>query len=67
MKIDLSQPSTKKGLVLIGAAAAMMAGRPELLTATVTEEGLQAGGLIGTAVPIVLGLWEVIRNEFKGK
>lgn len=67
MKIDLSQPSTKKGLVLIGAAAAMMAGRPELLTAAVTEEGLRAGGLIGTAVPIVLGLWEVIRNEFKGK
>jgi hypothetical protein len=67
MKINLSQPSTKKGLVLIGAAAAMMAGRPELLTATVTEEGVQAGGLIGTAVPIVLGLWEVIRNEFKGK
>jgi hypothetical protein len=64
MKIDLSQPSTKKGLVLIGAAAAMMAGRPELLTATVTEEGVQAGGLIGTAVPIVLGLWEVIRNEY---
>jgi hypothetical protein len=45
----------------------MMAGRPELLTATVTEEGVQAGGLIGTAVPILLGLWEVIRNEFKGK
>ncbi|SEF98416.1 hypothetical protein [Vibrio hangzhouensis] len=67
MKIDFTQPSTKKGLVLIGAATAMMAGRPELLTATVTEQGVQAGGLIGTTVPVVLGLWEVLRNEFKGK
>jgi hypothetical protein len=67
MKIDLSQPSTKKGIVLIGAAAAMLAGRPELLTASVTEEGVQAGSLIGSAVPVVLGFWEVLRNEFKGK
>jgi hypothetical protein len=65
--IDFSQPSTKKGLVLLGSAAALLVGRPELLTATVTPDGVQAGGIIGAAVPAVIGLWETLRNEFKGQ
>ncbi|MGF1748242.1 hypothetical protein [Vibrio cionasavignyae] len=67
MNIDLNQPSTKKGIVLLGAAAAMLSGHPELLTASVTPDGIQAGGILGATVPIFMGLWEVIRNEFKGK
>lgn len=63
--IDLDQPSTKKGLVLIGAGAALAAGHPELITASVTAEGVQYGGLIGTALPVVLGLWETFRKEFR--
>lgn len=62
--IDLDQPSTKKGLALIGAGAALAAGHPELITASVTAEGVQYGGLIGTALPLVLGLWETFRKEF---
>ncbi|MFA0088254.1 hypothetical protein AB4405_21435 [Vibrio sp. 10N.261.51.F12] len=65
--MDFSQPSTQKGLVLLGSAAALFAGRPELLTATVTQDGVQAGGIIGAAAPVVIGLWETIRNEFKAR
>ncbi|WGY45933.1 hypothetical protein [Vibrio sp. ABG19] len=25
----------------------------------------QYGGLIGTAIPVLLGLWEVVRKDFK--
>lgn len=63
MKIDLKQPSTKKGLALIGAGIALATGHPELLTASVTTEGMQMGGLIGVVAPILLGVWEAIRNE----
>ncbi|MGV2990065.1 hypothetical protein ACE1OE_20725 [Vibrio sp. E150_011] len=66
MKIDLNQPSTKKGLALIGAGVALATGHPELLTASVTPEGVQMGGVIGVVAPLLLGLWEAIRDEFKG-
>ncbi len=65
LKIDLDQPSTKKGIALVGAGVALAAGHPELLTAAVTDAGVQYGGLVGTVVPLALGLWETLRNEFK--
>lgn len=65
MKIDLKQASTKKGLALIGAGVALATGHPELLTASVTLEGLQVGGLIGVAAPIVIGIWECLRDGYK--
>ncbi|EGR2568042.1 TPA: hypothetical protein NGR75_004239 [Vibrio parahaemolyticus] len=65
LKIDIDQPSTKKGIALVGAGVALASGHPELLTATVTDAGVQYGGLIGTVVPLALGLWETLRNEFK--
>ncbi|CAK1755748.1 Holin [Vibrio crassostreae] len=65
LSIDLEQPSTKKGIALVGAGVALAAGHPELLTATVTDAGVQYGGLIGTVVPLAMGLWEAFRNEFK--
>lgn len=63
--IDLDQPSTKKGLALVGAGAALVSGHPELITASITAEGVQYGGIIGASAPIVFGLWETLRNEFK--
>ncbi|EKO3870540.1 hypothetical protein P0E20_004547 [Vibrio harveyi] len=65
MKIDLKQLSTKKGLALVGAGIALTAGHPELLTASVSETGVQYGGLLGTLVPLAIGLWETLRNENK--
>ncbi|KMV29079.1 hypothetical protein AB733_20090 [Photobacterium swingsii] len=65
LNIDVDQPSTKKGIALLGAGVALAVGHPELLTATVTDAGVSYGGLIGTAVPVVLGVWETLRNEFK--
>lgn len=62
--IDLDQPSTKKGVALVGAGIALAAGHPELLTASVTADGVHYGGIIGTAVPVLLGLWETFRKEF---
>lgn len=66
VKFDLSQPSTKKGLVLLGSVAAVALGHPELITATVTESGeIQMGGLIGMVVTGVIGLLDVIRDDSK--
>ena len=62
--IDLSQPSTKKGVALIGAGIALAAGHPEIITASVTPDGVEYGGIVGTAVPVLLGLWETFRKEF---
>ncbi len=62
--IDLTQPSTKKGVALIGAGIALAAGHPEIITASVTTEGVEYGGIVGTAVPVLLGLWETFRKEF---
>ncbi|MGI9919735.1 hypothetical protein [Vibrio owensii] len=42
----------------------MAMGHPELLTASVTPEGIQVSGLIGVAAPMLLGLWKAIRDEF---
>lgn len=61
--IDFEQPSTKKGLALVVAGGALVAGHPELITASVTDTGIQWGGLIGTTAPILLGLWETARKE----
>ncbi|MEZ8652102.1 hypothetical protein [Vibrio splendidus] len=43
----------------------MVAGHPELITASVSTDGVQFGGIIGASAPIVFGLWETLRNEFK--
>lgn len=63
--IDMSQSSTKKGLALVGSGVALVMGHPELLTASISDAGVHYGGMIGTAVPVVLGIWETLRNEFK--
>ncbi|ASA56402.1 hypothetical protein [Vibrio gazogenes] len=63
--IDISQASTKKGFALIGAGVALAAGHPELLTASITPDGVHYGGLIGTAAPLFIGIWETLRDEFK--
>ncbi|CAM3990384.1 hypothetical protein VA7868_04618 [Vibrio aerogenes CECT 7868] len=63
--IDLSQPSTQKGLALVGAGAALAFGHPDLLTASVTDTGIQYGGIVGTVVPVLIGLFETVRDEFK--
>lgn len=67
IKKYLDQPSTKKGLVVLGSAVAVAIGNPELFTVTVTESGAQLGGLIGTVVAGVMGLLEVLRDENDSK
>ena len=44
---------------------ALVAGHPELITASVSVGSIQFGGIIGASDPIVFGLWENLRNEFK--
>ena len=65
LKKQWQQPSTKKGLGLVAAGVTLAIGRPELITASVSEAGVQWGGLVGTTVPLVIGLWETVRNEWK--
>ncbi|MEZ9015046.1 hypothetical protein AB6D76_22470 [Vibrio splendidus] len=49
--------STKKGLALLDAGAALVAGHLDHITASASADGVQFGGIIG--------LWETLRNEFK--
>ncbi|MGI2932276.1 hypothetical protein [Vibrio fluvialis] len=65
--IDWDEPSTKKGLALVGAGVALAAGHPEIITARVTAEGVQYGGLIGTSIPLLVGVWETFRKEFRSE
>lgn len=65
LKDRWEEPSTKKGLALIAAGGTLALGRPELITASVTETGVQWGGLVGATVPLVIGVWETVRNEWK--
>ncbi|NAW85107.1 hypothetical protein CAG71_01330 [Photobacterium halotolerans] len=66
MKIDLSQASTAKGIALVSATGfALATGNTELLSAAISAEGVQYGGIIGTAVPLALGAWETFRDEKK--
>ncbi len=55
--------SIKRRMALVWAGIALAAGRSEQLTASVTAEGVQYGGIVGTAVPLLLGLWETFRRE----
>lgn len=61
----LKQPSTQKGIALLVAGGALAAGHPEIVTASVSADGVQYGGLLGAVIPAAVGLWEFIRNEFK--
>ncbi|PKF49024.1 hypothetical protein AT251_21895 [Enterovibrio nigricans] len=63
----LKQPSTYKGLALLGSMAAVATGNGHLFTAEMTNTGMVYGGMIGTLVPTVLGLWETLRNEHTGE
>ncbi|BCL68829.1 hypothetical protein TUMSATVNIG1_07690 [Vibrio nigripulchritudo] len=65
LSINLEQASTKKGLALVGAGIALATGHPELLTAAITPDGVQYGGLFGTIAPFALGVWETLRDEFR--
>lgn len=65
--INFNQSSTWRGLALIGSAIAMVTGTGHLFSAEVTESGLVLGGVIGTAIPIAIGVYDTLRDEFKQK
>ena len=65
MKIKLDQSSTWRGLALIASAVALTTGHGHLFSAEYSEAaGLSFGGLIGTAVPCLIGLYDTLRDEF---
>lgn len=45
---DLDQPSTKKGIALLGERVALATGHPELITASITAEG--GGNMVASLV-----------------
>lgn len=66
LKEYVKQPSTWRGLALLGSAAAVVAGHGDVFNAQVTEQGVQLGGVLGFAVTSAIGLWETLRNQSKG-
>ncbi|WP_041395105.1 hypothetical protein [Photobacterium profundum] len=66
MNIDLSQKSTKTGLILLASAVAgLVTGNQDLVDMTVTESGAQVGGTIPIVVTMLIGLWDTFRKEKK--
>ncbi|WP_231637469.1 hypothetical protein [Salinivibrio sp. KP-1] len=61
----ISQGSTWRGLALLGSAAAGVLGYGDLVSVSVANDGLQFGGVLGVAVPTLIGAYEVARNEYK--
>ncbi|WP_325892727.1 hypothetical protein [Grimontia sp. NTOU-MAR1] len=66
LKRRLKQPSTVRGLALIGSGVALASGQGNLFTATVTDAGVSYGGFVGAAIPFAVGFWETVRDQFKG-
>ncbi|ODS10167.1 hypothetical protein [Vibrio scophthalmi] len=60
------QSSTWRGLALVGSAAALVSGNGHLFTAEVTDAGMQFGGVVGALVVAAIGVYDAIRDEFKG-
>ncbi|MGF1874904.1 hypothetical protein L4D77_06155 [Photobacterium frigidiphilum] len=66
MKFDLSQKSTKTGLILLGSAVVGVAtGNAELATVALSESGAQVGGMIPAIAGMFIGLWDMFREEKK--
>lgn len=61
----VKQPSTWRGLALLGSTAALVAGHGDVFSAEVTEQGVQLGGVVGLAITTAVGLWETLRNQKK--
>jgi hypothetical protein len=66
IKNYFTQGSTWKGLALLGSTAAALFGYGDLISVSVTDAGMQYGGLLGVAVPGLIGAVETVRNERKG-
>ena len=66
-KVKNVQPSTLRGMALLGSVVAAGTGHGSLFSAEMTESGVQMGGVIGVAVPVIVGAYDAIRDEFKGK
>lgn len=59
------QSSTKRGIALIIAGVAAATGHADLFTAHISDAGVDLGGIVGTLIPVGVGVWEALRNEFK--
>ncbi|MEZ8824330.1 hypothetical protein AB6E04_08200 [Vibrio amylolyticus] len=51
--------------MLLGSAASVATGNGHLFTAETTQTGVQLGGVLGAAIPVLLSLWEAIPDKFK--
>ncbi len=57
--------STWKGLALIGSVVAAVTGYGHLFSVEVTDTGVNLGGVLGVAVPAVIGVWEAVPDKWK--
>lgn len=62
-----NQSSTWRGLALIGSSVAAVLGYGHLFSAEITAQGLNFGGVVGAAVPVAVGIYDALRDEFKGE
>lgn len=67
MKGLLQQPSTWRGLLLLGSSAAAFLGYGHLFSADIAENGVRFGGVVGAAVPVAIGIYDTLRDEFGGR
>lgn len=60
------QSSTWRGLALLGSSAAAFFGYGHIFSADIAENGVRLGGVVGAAMPIAIGIYDTVRDEFKG-
>ncbi len=63
--IKFNQSSTWRGFALILSVVAAVTGHADLFNATLGSSGLEFGGVIGVAIPAIIGVYETLRDELK--
>ncbi|MGF1740149.1 hypothetical protein L4C34_03520 [Vibrio profundum] len=63
----LQQPSTYKGLALVGGILAASSGHTDLFTVDVSQQGVEYGGAVGGVIVSLVALWEALPDAWKPK
>lgn len=63
--MKFEQGSTWRGLALMGSAVAGFMGYGHLFSVDVSASGLNFGGAVGVAVPLLVGAYDALRDEFR--
>ena len=65
IKQFLKEPSTMRGIALLGASVATATGNGELFNANISDSGIELGGFLVALVTFVTGLFDFTPDKYK--